>query len=95
MPRVGFPTNKKIPGFPVLPPVRSWIDQEVRAGGFRQQANNRANHLLIWPGIVVLSMLQIRCIRPEWLIGCGFWGGARTIPDERGRKCPVSGQYKI
>jgi hypothetical protein len=67
--------NKKIPGYPVLPPVRFLVDQEVRAGGFRQQANNRANHLLICPGIVVLSMLQIRCIRPEWLAGHDFCGG--------------------
>jgi hypothetical protein len=39
---------------------------------FANKANNQTHRLLNQPGIVVLRMLQIRRIRPEWLIGCGF-----------------------
>jgi hypothetical protein len=52
-----FPRRIKNPGFPVLPSVRSWVDEEIHMGGFRQQANNQTNHWLNQPGIMVLSML--------------------------------------
>ena len=41
-----FPRRTKNPGFPVFPLVRSPIDWEVHPGGFRPQANKRANHRL-------------------------------------------------
>jgi hypothetical protein len=94
MPWVGSATNKKFCDSRFCRRFDSWIDQEIHAVAFRQQANTRANSPLIEPGMV-LSMLQIRDIRPEWLIDCGFCGDARTVLDESGRKCPVSDQYKI
>jgi len=57
MPFGCFPGEQKIPGFPILPPAYSRVDEEIHMGGFRQQANNQTNHWLNQPGIMVLSML--------------------------------------
>jgi hypothetical protein len=38
MPWVGSPANKKIPGFAILPPVCSWVDEEVHKGGFANKS---------------------------------------------------------
>src|SRR5579859_2213609 len=48
------------------------------------------------PGIVVLSMLQTGCARPEWLIRCCLAQGHTDYSGlTRGKTCLVSDRYKV